>query len=101
MIQTILELSASEAREFFLQASRFCTIDLPKYFDFQKVLTKLEQQIGELNLEDIRDKESDRPNDCENVNYKFLHYCPVKVDKAFFEIIEIQSTTVLFKGATI
>lgn len=72
MIQTILELSASEAREFFLQASRFCTIDLPKYFDFQKVLTKLEQQIGELNLEDIRDKESDRPNDCENVNYKFL-----------------------------
>ena len=36
--------------------------------------------------------------------YKFLswgHYCPVKVDKAFFEIIEIQSTTVLFKGATI
>ena len=30
-----------------------------------------------------------------------FHYCPVKVDKAFFEIIEIQSTTVLFKGATI
>lgn len=72
MIQTILELSASEAREYFLQASRFCTIDLPKYFDFQRVLTKLEQQIGELKLEDIRDKKSDRPNDCENVNYKFL-----------------------------
>lgn len=29
------------------------------------------------------------------------HYCPVKVDKAFFEIIEIQSTTAIFKGATI
>lgn len=36
---------------------------------------------------------------------KFLkensHYCPVKVDKAFFEIIEIQSTIAIFKGATI
>ena len=29
------------------------------------------------------------------------HYCPVKVDKAFFEIIEIQSPTAIFKGATI
>ena len=29
------------------------------------------------------------------------HYCPVKVDETFFEIIEIQSTTALFKGATI
>lgn len=31
----------------------------------------------------------------------YSHYCPVKVDKAFFEIIEIQSTTAIFKGATI
>lgn len=30
-----------------------------------------------------------------------FNYCPVKVDKAFFEIIEIQSTTAIFKGATI
>ena len=38
----------------------------------------------------------------QNVNVIFTsHYCPVKVDKAFFEIIEIQSTTALFKGATI
>ena len=27
-----------------------------------------------------------------------FHYCPVKVDKALFEIIENQSTTVFFKG---
>lgn len=29
------------------------------------------------------------------------HYCPVKVDEAFFEITEIQSTIAIFKGATI
>ena len=37
----------------------------------------------------------------EKNSYSWSHYCPVKVDKAFFEIIEIQSTTALFKGATI
>lgn len=72
MIQTILELSAGEARNYFLQASRFCTIDLPKYFDFQNILTKLKLQIGEQKIEDIRNKECDRLNDCENINYKFL-----------------------------
>ncbi len=30
-----------------------------------------------------------------------IHYCPVKVDETIFEIIEIQSTTAIFKGATI
>ena len=34
------------------------------------------------------------------IDYQY-HYIPVKVDKAFFEIIEIQSTTVIFKGAMI
>lgn len=38
-----------------------------------------------------------------NPNYlnSKTHYCPVKVDKTFFEIIEIQSPTAIFKGATI
>ena len=31
----------------------------------------------------------------------YIHYCPVNVDEELFEIIEIQSTTALFKGATI
>ena len=35
MNKTILDLTNEEARKYFLQASRFCTIDLPKYFDFQ------------------------------------------------------------------
>lgn len=38
---------------------------------------------------------------CFLYDIKQLHYCPVKVDKTFFEIIEIQSPTAIFKGATI
>lgn len=69
MTNSILDLSNIEARQYFLKASRFCTIDLPKYFDFQHLLTGLEKQIGEKKLYEI---EADKPNDCENVNYKFL-----------------------------
>lgn len=69
MKKYITELSNDEARNFFLQASKFCTIDLPKYFDFQPLLNNLEHKIGKQRLTDIQ---KDKPNDCENVNYKFL-----------------------------
>ncbi len=29
--------------------------------------------------------------------YNFYHYCPVKVEQSFFEIIEIQSSTSVFE----
>ena len=38
MKSTILQLSNDEARRYFLRASRYCTIPLPRYFDFQPVL---------------------------------------------------------------
>ncbi len=73
MKKTILDYSCEEAREYFLQASRFCTIDLPKYIDFQPILTKLEATIGENKLFSItNDKDNLSPKDCENVNYRFL-----------------------------
>ncbi len=71
MSKTILDLTNEEARNYFLQASKFCTIDLPKYFDFQPLLDKLESQIGHKTLFDITDVNV-KPNDCEKVNYKFL-----------------------------
>ena len=33
--------------------------------------------------------------------YIYPHYCPVKVDKSIFEIIEFQSFSSTFEGATI
>lgn len=69
MKKYVTELSNEEARKFFLQASKFCTIDLPKYFDFQSLLNNLEQKIGKRKLYDIKE---DNPKDCEKVNYRFL-----------------------------
>lgn len=67
--KTILELSNEEARDFFLQSSKFCTLDLPKYFDFQPILSELGDVLKGKKVYDIKVSE---PKDCENVNYKFL-----------------------------
>ena len=71
MKRTILDSSCEDARNYFLHASRFCTIDLPKYFDFQPLITALEKSMGKCKLMDIIETKC-FPKDCENVNYRFL-----------------------------
>ena len=53
MKKFVIELSNEEARKYFLQASKFCTIDLPKYFDFQSLLNNLERKIEKRKLFDM------------------------------------------------
>lgn len=36
--RSVFELSASEAREFFLKDESFCNMDLPTYFVFEDLL---------------------------------------------------------------
>lgn len=79
MKQNILNLTNEEARQYFLSASKYCTIDLPKYFDFQPLLNSLDKKIGRKTLyEIVQDKPDskkdtkDTPKDYESVNYKFL-----------------------------
>lgn len=70
MKDTILKLTALEVRNYFLQSSKFCTIDLPKYFDFQSLLNQLDILMGKnAKLIDIQDS---KPNDYDDINYKFL-----------------------------
>lgn len=48
MIQpnTILSLSADDARKFFLRKEIFCSIDFTKYFEFQKLIDDLLMKMG-------------------------------------------------------
>lgn len=71
MRKTILDCSCEEARHYFLQASRYCTLDLPRYFDFQPLLTELGKALGTCKLMDII-KDKCTPKDCDMVNYRFL-----------------------------
>ncbi len=65
-MKTILELSHTEAREYFLRQENYSNIDLPKYFDFQPLLDKLAKSSKILGVQLTDAKKLD------NVNYKFL-----------------------------
>ena len=80
MGETVLDVQANEAREFFLRQSSFCNIGLPSYFDFQDLLT------GLLNFaianpkhlfcvtrrnKDVSDVFDNHPKKYEDVNYHF------------------------------
>ena len=72
MKQSVLQLSNEEARRYFLRASRYCTIPLPGYFDFQPLLNALDATIGHQKLSEI-EKTMKHPGDEENVNYTLIH----------------------------
>jgi hypothetical protein len=65
-MKTILELTHTEAKEFFLKKENYCSIDLPPYFSFQSLLNVLSQN----NIIDNIDLKKAKLLD--DVNYKFL-----------------------------
>ena len=64
-MKTILELTAEEVHEFFLKASNYCTLRLPKYFDFQPLLTALAKYNHTISHKEA--------NKREHVNYTLFH----------------------------
>lgn len=43
-MKSILELSEVKAYKYFMESSNYCSLDLPKYIDFSKVLTYVEKK---------------------------------------------------------
>ncbi len=79
---SVLDLSASEARRFFLRQESFCNIGLPQYFNFQKLLDKLYVALEDKkyayhdqsrnNREEISEIWDICPGKVHDVNYLFL-----------------------------
>lgn len=69
MPKNILELTALEAKHFFLQSESYCAIDLPCYFNFQELLDKLNKAIGAYFIKQLCNKNI---SDCDNVNYNLF-----------------------------
>ena len=65
-MKTIIDLTYSEARQFFLKQESYCSIDLPKYFDFQPLLDALSKKG------DIESIALEKAKKFDDVNYKFL-----------------------------
>ena len=77
----VLNLSASEARRFFLRKESFCNIGLPQYFNFQTLIDSLFEALENKSYS-YQDKSSKSkkisdiwetsPGICRDVNYHFL-----------------------------
>ncbi|HAP95727.1 RNA-directed DNA polymerase [Epilithonimonas hominis] len=68
-MKTILELNNTEANNFFLKKESYSNIELPTYFNFQKLLNKIQKK---LNGKDLKDFRSSSPRNFEDVNYKLV-----------------------------
>ena len=76
----ILDLSASEARRFFLKQESFCNIGLPQYFNFQKLLDGLYVALEGKSYSYKNQKQENKsdiykknPGNFRHVNYLFLN----------------------------
>jgi RNA-directed DNA polymerase len=63
--RSVLDMSASEASTFFLKPESYCRLDLPPYFDFQRLLRPVDKFLKNKPLSSLKLK----PRDFEDVNY--------------------------------
>ncbi len=75
-MKSILDLTSTEAKEFFLKDESYFKFDLPQYFKFAPLLAKVSEIIGSKELKNFcatdENKKPKNPRDFENVNYKLL-----------------------------
>lgn len=71
-MKTVLDLSYTKARQYFLESQNYCNMQFPVYIDFTPIIDYVQRTIGAKGLKEIL-KESDKmPSDYENVNHKIL-----------------------------
>lgn len=63
--RSVLEMSAKEARAFFLKPESYCRVDLPPYFDFGPILRGVDKFLAAKPFASVKLK----PRGCEDVNY--------------------------------
>ena len=65
---SLLKLSHTEARAFFLKGESYCRLDLPPYFEFNTILSKVSKLLVGKDLKDFC-KARTSPRDFDDVNY--------------------------------
>lgn len=67
--KSILELTHEEAKAFFLKPESYCSIDLPSYISFTKILEDVDQLLSNQELNSI----SIKPENYEKVNHTIIN----------------------------
>lgn len=86
-MKKITNMKNNEAKKFFLKASSYSNIELPKYFDFQSLIDEIALQIGKKEIPSLLKSKNDVPNNYSNVNYKIFNNKDGKYDWRSLELI--------------
>ena len=70
--KTIIDLSHSEARQFFIRHESYCNFDLPPYIRFDKILKKISSILKPSKLTDFYENNQE-PKITDNINHIILH----------------------------
>ena len=71
-MKTVLDLSFSKAKKYFLESQNYCNIQLPVYIDFKPILDYVEGIVGKKDLNGILISNKSMPSEFENVNHQIL-----------------------------
>ena len=89
--KNILELDYSDAQKVLLKSSSYCSIDLPFYFDFSKILSdtnkKIKSVINGDDFSKLLKNSGKQPSDYDKVNYKIYANKSEKFDYRQLEIM--------------
>jgi RNA-directed DNA polymerase len=66
----LLDLTHQEARAFFLKHESYFNAHLPPYFQFEKILQHVSDELGDKSLNDLVSVV--KPRDCEGVNHTIV-----------------------------
>ena len=99
-MQTILDLSYSKARKYFLESQNYCNLQLPVYIDFKPVLDYVQKTVDKKEIRDILKDPKVMPSNYENVNHKILikkdalySYRPVQLINPYLYYLLVKAMT--------
>ena len=84
-MRKIIEMNCKEVKKFLLKDSSYFNLELPPYYTFNNLLNEIEKQIN--RTKQLNELCKDKPNECENVNYKLFYNKDGKFDWRPIELI--------------
>lgn len=98
--KSVLELSHDEARSFFLKHESYCNVDLPKYFSFSELLSKISQEFTGKDLLNDFCQSKGAMGKLDDVNYLIYANKDGKLSWRPFQIIHPLVYVALVHGIT-
>jgi hypothetical protein len=98
-MKNILDLHHTEFKDYLLKQDSYSNIELPPYFEFEKLLNELDKLLKRKKLDDLKievpsptltkpnKKRKLQPSELENVNYQLLHNKNGKYDWRPLELL--------------